>query len=1022
MAYEKTFIRVLLLLCVVVESTARNDVNLIDNKYTTLLIAINENVDEDHQIVENLQAIYKDASEELYQATSKRAAYGEITILIPKTWSDNITMERATTETYDIANVIVDNANPDYGDIPYVKQHEPCGEKAEYMHLTPRWIVDREWSEGNFGDSGKVVVHEWGHMQWGLFDEYGTRLDNQYYTDASGIVEATRCSLAITGKSYDNTTCHDRYGCELCNTDPQSGIIPGKECVFFPDEPNVGTGSYMYFNYLESVVHFCHSEPNRDDNSRHNPEAPNDQNEQCRHKSAWEVMDESLDFLNKNPPMNGLDTTPTFKVVKETEFRTVLVMDVSGSMSSYNRMELQHQAASKYIGNTLPLNSWVGIVEFGTAAKTLASLTKIVDDETRENLIKLIPTITSGSTCIGCGLEEGIEVLEKSSFGYAAGGIIFLTTDGKENVHPYIEDVLPDLIAKEVIVDTLAFSDSADPKLIKLSDETGGRACWYSEGDDSTALHDCFTASVTERTSSSTETPVQLASYKTTIAGLGTEISTIYIDSTVGRDTIFFFFWDFGSNHEVDVIITRPNGTTIDTADPQYNSDVTTRSIYVKIDGLAEVGEWTYHIYNPATSSQVVEVSVDSKSVESSTHPIRLSSNPSTDYVTESPPMAIIYADLNQGYSPVLEAQVIATVERPSPHSVVDVQLFDSGTGADIKKDDGVYSGYFVDFIEASCSTECRYSIQVNADNEDDTAQIRMMSRVGAMPRNYSVIPRNQDSVPIGDFNRVVQGGMIQVDDAVDYVDWSDPNDDPFPPARITDQRVTNTSYDNATVTLQWTATGDDMDKGTASLYDLRYHTNFSQILYSRDSCDRLTNADLTEGTLTDPRESGQTETVTAALPSSGPGFTYYFSIRAIDDVGNAGDSSNIAQTTIVAAVPPPVLTTEIMTTTSTTATQTIPTLDKTATLETAETTTNIITTTSATTTVYHQQPILNGVEGWQIAVLLATVCVLTTVVVVLIVGLYMYYKKMKMMTKVVPIHLTQAPMQSQMTPVESNV
>ncbi|XP_077986346.1 calcium-activated chloride channel regulator 1-like, partial [Glandiceps talaboti] len=969
----------LLLLSFVMVSVARNPVHLVNNKYTTLLIAINENVTEDYRIVEVLQNLYEDASQMLYQATNKRAAYGEITILIPKTWSDNITMERATTETYDIANVIVDNANPDYGDTPYVKQHEPCGEKGEYMHLTPKWIIDREWAERTFGDSGKVVVHEWGHMQWGIFDEYGTRPDNQYYTDTSGIVEATRCSFAITGQSYDITKC-DRHGCELCNTDPQSGIIPDPECVFIPDEPNVGTGSYMYINYLESVVHFCHGESNDDENSRHNPEAPNDQNDQCRHKSAWEVMDESLDFLNNNPPMNGLDTTPIFKVVKETEFRTVLVMDVSGSMSSNNRLELQHQAASKYIGNTLPLNSWVGIVEFGTAAKTLASLTKIVDDETRENLIKLIPTKTSGSTCIGCGLEEGIEVLEKSSFGYAAGGIIFLTTDGAENVRPYIEDVLPDLIAKEVIVDTLAFSNSADPKLVGLSDDTGGRACWYSESDDSTALHDCFTASVTERTSSSTETPVQIASYKTTVGGRTTEEDGIYIDSTIGRDTIFFFFWDFSSSHEVDVIITRPDGTTIDTTDPQYNSDATTRTIYVKIDGIAEVGTWVYQIYNPSTSSQVVEVSVDSKSIDPSTHPIRLSSNPSTDYVTESPPIVIIYADLNQGYSPVLEAKVIAAVERPSPHGVVDVQLLDSGTGADIKKDDGVYSGYFVDFIEASCSTECRYSIQVTSDDTDETAQIRVMSRIGAMPRNYSVIPRKDDGVPIGDFNRVVQGGLIQVDDAVDYVDWSDPNDDPFPPARITDLRVIDTSYDNATVTLQWTATGDDMDKGTATLYDLRYATDFEKIVSDFDGCDQLTNANLTNGTLTDPKENGQTETVTANLPSSGPGFTYYFSIRAIDDVDNIGESSNIAHTTIVAAVPG--ITTNIPTT--------------------IDDATSILPYTQ-TDTATLAQPISDDLKGWQLMLLLITICILALAVICAVVWLYMYNNKKKGVAKLVP-------------------
>ncbi|XP_077986825.1 calcium-activated chloride channel regulator 1-like [Glandiceps talaboti] len=898
-----------------------NPVHLENNKYTTLLIAINEEVVEDPALVEILE--------------------------------------------FDKANVIVDDeTHPDYGDGPYVKQLGDCGEKGEYLHLTPTWILDRTWSEHVYGDSGKVLVHEWGHLQWGLFDEYPTDIKDQYYVDgSSGKAEATRCSLAITGKSCalnDN----ERYDiCEPCTTNPE--VLPDANCVFLPDEPNEGTGSYMYASYLESVIHFCRSQSNGGHpHAEHNPEAPNDQNKMCTHKSAWDIMEESVDFWNNNPPNDELDTMPQFKIVRESEFRTVLVMDISGSMSSYNRIDDQLRAATTYIRHTLPLNSWVGIVEFETRARILAPLTRIVDDTTREELIELLPSTTTGRTCIGCGLETGIdEVFEESQFGNAAGGVIFLTTDGAENERPYIEDVLLELIEKEVIVGTLAFSESADPKLVGLSNDTGGIACWYSGDDNSTALNDCFTASLTERTSSSKETPVQLTSYKATINGLGTEEDIIYIDSTIGRDTIFFFFWDFSSSHEVDVIITRPNGTTIDSTDPQYNSDTTTRSIHVKIDGIAEVGEWTYQIFNPDSKSQVVEVAADSKSVDSTTHPIRLSANPSTDYVTESPPMVIIYAELHQGYSPVLKAKVIATVERPSPHSLVDVQLSDSATGADIKKDDGVYSSYFLDFVEATCATECRYSIQVNADNEDGTADMRMTSRAGAMPRNYT-IPRKEDGVPVGDFNRVVHGGMIQVDGAVDYVDWSDPNDDPFPPARIMDLRVTNTSYDDITVSLQWTATGDDMDKGTASIYDLRYATNFSQITNDFDGCDQLTDANLTDGTLLEPKESGQTEKITAMLPSSGPGVVYYFSIRAVDDVGNAGDSSNLVQTTIVPDAPPVITT------------QTIPTTSAKAT----STTTSLMTTESSLTTL-PQKPISNNLEGWQIALRVLIICVLMVIV-----------------------------------------
>ncbi|XP_070559169.1 calcium-activated chloride channel regulator 4A-like [Ptychodera flava] len=958
----------LLLLALTLSSYARNPIHLVNNKYTTVLVAINENVAEDRRLVDYIKEIFTNASHHLHEATNQRATFGDVTILIPKTWSDDITTVRATTEMYDIANVIVDHSNPDYGDSPYTKQTRPCGEKGEYIHLTPRWIADRPYSEQNWGDSGKVIVHEWGHLQWGIFDEYPGEGEH-YYLDLNGTVQPSRCSDAITGDSFDYNPETGRL--KRCNTDPTSGVLPGPNCRFYPNDDGAATGSYMFANYLSSVNHFCHSDPNGDPSSRHNPLALNKHNTQCAYRSAWDVMDNSLDFKNANPPRSGLTTEPTFNVVKETEFRTVLVMDVSGSMSSHSRIQTQHQAAAKYIGSTLPDDSWVGIVQFQSSARELAPLTKLVDEQTRQDLINLLPNLASGGTCIGCGLQEGVRVLERSHFGDAAGGVIFLTTDGAENVSPTILDTLPYLVNKSVVVDTLAFSSQADPKLVDLSNQTNGRSCWYSESDGSTAIHDCFTASLTERTSSNSETPVQLTSYKASILASGTEFGSVHIDSTIGRDTVFFFFWDFGSTREVDVKVTRPNGITIEKNDPQYESNTASRSIAIRINDIAEDGLWLYEVHNPDSRNQVVEISIDSKSIDSSTEPIRLSSTPSTDMVTESPPMVTIYADVKQGHSPVLNAHVIAAIERPSPLTTVELQLFDTGTGADITKDDGVYSGYFVEFVEASCSTACRYSIQVTANDTEGNAISRVMGKVGAMPRNYSVIPEKTEGTPIGDFNRVASGGVIQVDDNVDYVDWSDPNADPFPPSRITDLQVVETSIDNSTVTLTWTATGDDYDQGTASRYDLRYDTDFSKIVSDFANCEEISNDDVSEGTLTDPLPSGQREMLTVTMPSSGAGFTYYYSIRAVDGAGNAAQPSNVAQTTIVAAPPPDTL-----------------------------------------TTVGYVQPIQTGLTSWQILLIAVTAVVLAIVCIAVVALAYSQYKKTKRLTKVEPFNEkgTQTP------------
>ena len=50
-----------------------------------------------------------------------------------------------------------------------------------------------------------------------------------------------------------------------------------------------------------------------------------------------------VDFNNTNPPRNVTSTTPTFKVVREKSKRTVLVLDVSSSMKTNDRIGILRQ-------------------------------------------------------------------------------------------------------------------------------------------------------------------------------------------------------------------------------------------------------------------------------------------------------------------------------------------------------------------------------------------------------------------------------------------------------------------------------------------------------------------------------------------------------------------------------------------------------------------------------------------------------------------------------------------------------
>lgn len=76
---------------------------------------------------------------------------------------------------------------------------------------------------------------------------------------------------------------------------------------------------------------------------------------------------------------------------------------------------------------------------------------------------------------------------------------------------------------------------------------------------------------------------------------------------------------------------------------------------------------------------------------------------------------------------------------------------------------------------------------------------------------------------PAEPFARTGSGGVFEVENFVA------PTGDELAPSRITDLGVIATSYDNASVTLQWTAVGDDYDQGTG---DYRYFSFQDNIFF----------------------------------------------------------------------------------------------------------------------------------------------------------------------------------------------
>ncbi|XP_013401735.1 calcium-activated chloride channel regulator 1-like [Lingula anatina] len=869
------------------------NISLVNNGYEGLLIAIREDVSESEALITRLKEVFTDVSSRLFSATRQRAYLRNVTILVPKSWQKKNDYGEPGIEAFDKANIIIvkSGKNPDHN--PYVIQPGHCGEPGQYMHLTKKFLLDDDVASP-WGDRGKTIVHEWGHLRWGLFDEYALDddpKDKPFYLD-SGKIEGVRCSLNLFWELNEG-----------CNVSESSGL-PEDNCIFIvPTKGQEATASYGSHHYVPTVTDFCDN--NTSPSNRHNDRAPNRQNRFCAGRSAWEVMRESDDFKDgRNPPLPKTPVTgtvPHFTVLQQKPRRYVLVLDVSGSMdrqgeNGNTRLENLRQACEEYLLHIIAEGDSVGIVEFDTTAVIITSLTNVSSES----------------------------VLEANGAA-AAGGILLVVSDGDENRLPFISDVKPSLIDKKIITDTILFTKDADSQLISLAKDTGGMSFLESQGTLSPALMSAVTKTVTQRSGDQTNTVVQVLSDTLTVAGGGIPLQgAIYVDSTIGKNTSFVFNWKAGLR-QIRVVLKTPDNVTNTPEDDDYNFSAGT--LRYRINGTAKVGKWLYIVRNTGTEIATVQLQVSSRP-SGSGEPIVLTASVSSDVVDLADPASsriAIYGIVTQGFKAVVGANVVAYIDASGQTNTL--QLLDNGAGADNTKNDGIYTAYFLNFGENGA-----YSIRVVVIGEDGTS---LKSVIGGQ-KAIRLVTNNTSGytakpeityTPIEPFMRSDSGGLFTVINLPTSTPGSEPPD-LYPPGSIYDLVLGAVNTENKTVTLSWTATGDDLDQGNASSYDIRYSTSISDIRNNFMESNKFLDDDLLQGKLDSPLPAGGAETFIVQFNQTvDHNVTYFIALVATDDRNQSGQVSNVVSVSFVYVNPfpsaDPVTSTEATTEYETTAVDT---------------------------------------------------------------------------------------------------
>ncbi|XP_062049411.1 calcium-activated chloride channel regulator 1 [Lepus europaeus] len=844
-------------------------IQLNNNGYEGIVVAIDPNVPEDETLIQHIKDMVTQASPYLFEATGKRFYYKQVAILIPENWKTKPDYVRPKLETYKNADVLVAAPDPAGNDEPYTEQIGKCGQRGERIHFTPDFIAGKKLPE--YGPQGRVFVHEWAHLRWGVFDEYN---NNEKFYLSNGKRQAVRCSAAITGKNMVNKCQGGSCIQKLCQFNPQTGLYE-EGCVFIPNKQQKERASIMFAQSINSVVEFC-TEQN------HNNEAPNLQNQRCNFRSTWEVISDSEDF-KKTTPMTTQPPTPTFSLLQIGQRIVCLVLDKSGSMSSDNRLNRLNQAGKLFLLQIIEQGSWVGMVTFDSAAQVRSELRQINSGTDREALTKSLPTVPAGGTSICSGLRVAFSVIKKK---YPTDGSeIVLLTDGEDNT---IKVCFDEVKQSGAIIHTVALGPSAALELEELSKMTGGLQTYASDQVQNNGLIDAFGA-LSSGNGAPSQHAIQLESKGSTLQNKEWMNGTVVVDSTVGNDTLFLVTW---TTQRPQILLWDPSGKKQN----GFTVDTNTKMAYLHIPGTAQVGVWKYSLQ---ASSQTLTLTVTSRASSATLPPITVTSKMNQDTGKFPSPM-IVYVSIRQGAAPILGARVTALIESVSGKTVT-LELFDNGAGADTTKDDGVYSRYFTAY-----DTNGRYSVKVWALGGTDTARQKAApQRNGAMyipgwiengeikwnpPRSEINTNNLQDKQLC--FSRTCSGGSFV---ASNVPKGTIP--DLFPPCQITDLKAK--VQGNNLINLTWTAPGDDYDDGRAHKYIIRISTS---ILDFSDKFNETVEVNTT-GLI--PKEANSQE-VFVFKPENIAfvnGTDLFIAIQAVDEVNLKSEISNVARVSLF--IPP---------------------------------------------------------------------------------------------------------------------
>jgi Mg-chelatase subunit ChlD len=386
----------------------------------------------------------------------------------------------------------------------------------------------------------------------------------------------------------------------------------------------------------------------------------------------------------------------------------VLVLDVSGSMSSYDKLPSAQNAARLFV-DQWTAGDMIGAVAFSSTVAVPYPLEEITTlgpgGEQEAAKDEIDDLISGGMTAMGSGLLEGQDQLDARGV-IAHEHYMVLLSDGMENISPLWTDpsVHDTIVDAGTIVHVVGLGPPEAAwydRLEDVADETGGEFWPVSESATTLTAHGPMAASpfaeaLPNRLADAYKSAAEAAGHMQRLWEAKGILSVEYPQAVTYKvdverglaEAIFSVNWD-DLDGRVELSLKDPHGNPVTESPP-------------KVTRQQDRTHDQYRIQTPEGGTWEVTLTYSGKLMEAEylaflAAPSRTSMGfllglPPTDRIAGAKmPMLAYLAD----HKPVAGGVISATIQRPDTEWEV-IQLLDDGKHEDGEEDDGVYANTYV--------------------------------------------------------------------------------------------------------------------------------------------------------------------------------------------------------------------------------------------------------------------------------------------------------------------------------------